>query len=146
MRREIHSGFIRLCLAVSILMLSTCSGGKTDRETYIAPSLSDQVIEIYFFHFSRKCNSCEAIKSEIPAFLQQFYPEEWKSGKIVFRMVNTETDQGKEIARDLDIIGQQVLIFKGTLSIEITQPAFLFAHDDPERFGAILKEEIDKLL
>jgi len=146
MRQEIHSGFIKFCLAVSILMLYTCTGGKSEREKYIAPSMSDQVIEIYFFHFSRKCSSCEAIKSEIPALLHQFYPEEWESGKIVFRMVNTETDQGKEIGRDLEIIGQQVLIFKGKLRVEITQPAFLFAHDDPERFGAILKEEIDKLL
>ena len=115
-------------------------------EIYVAPSLSDEIVEVYFFHFSRKCKNCEAIKSETASIIESNFRMQMKEGKLLFRKVNIETEQGREIAAELDIVGQQVLIFKGELRTELTQPAFLFAYENADRYEQILLEEINKLL
>ena len=139
------NGYVLSMMLASLLAVTACMNRNNMEKNFIPPSFSDDIIEVYFFHFSRKCANCEAIKSETASILKENYPDEWSEGKIVFRMVNTETKQGLQIAEDLDIVGQQVLIFMGEKWSEVTQPAFLFAHEDPNRYARILVEEINRL-
>jgi len=102
---------------------------------------TDQV-EVYYFHNTRRCATCEAIEEVTKASLNEFYPEQVKSGTVIFKSLNIEEEANEDLAKQLKIFGQTLLVVKNGKKKDLTNDAFMYARSKPDK----LKEKIHKAI
>ncbi len=130
--------FIQI-FALLILLGSWSCNAKT-KKNEVSAAVSDKV-EVYYFHFTGRCVTCQAVESVAKASLQSFYGD-----KIPFSSVNLDEAYGKALAKKLGVAGQTLLIVKGETKINITNEGFMYARNNPDKFKSIIKEKIDPLV
>ena len=108
--------------------------------------IDETVVEVYYFHLTRRCATCQAVENESEAALQKLYPEELRSGKIIFMSVNLEEESNEALAEKLDVSGQSLLVVKGDKMVNLTNDGFKYARSNPEKLEASLKDAIDPIL
>lgn len=130
--------FIQI-IALFLIMGSLSCNAKT-KKNEVSTAVTDKV-EVYYFHFSGRCVTCQAVESVAKASLQSFYGD-----KIPFSSVNLDEAYGKALAKKLGVAGQTLLIVKGETKINITNEGFMYARNNPDKFKSIIKEKIDPLV
>jgi hypothetical protein len=103
-------------------------------------------IQVYYFHNTLRCATCNAVEDETKMALELFYGEKMKAGTIAFTSLNLEEEEGERLAQTLQVSGQTLLITKGDTRINLTNEGFMNARTNPTRFHEILKSQIDQLL
>ena len=103
-------------------------------------------IEVYYFHFTKRCATCNAVESETKKALIKYYSEEMENGIIHFTSLNLDNKESKKIADDLRLSGQSLLVVKGDKHVNLTSQGFMQARSNPEKFHEIIKTKIDELL
>jgi len=98
-------------------------------------------VEVYYFHFTARCETCRTVESEAKADIQSLY-----GGQVSFQTINLDDASSKAIAEKLKISGQTLLIVKGNQKVNLTNEGFLYAMQKPAKLKAIIKEKVDKLL
>ena len=56
-----------------------------DKKTKTAVSKTAKV-EVYYFHFTRRCVTCQAVETESQKAIAALYPAQYKSGKITVKL------------------------------------------------------------
>ena len=102
-------------------------------------------MEVYYFHFERRCATCVAVEEESEKALQELYPEQIKSGDVVFLSVNLEDDSNDALAEKLKVDGQTLLVVRGARQENLTNVAFMHARTNPEKLKTAIKESVGKL-
>lgn len=105
-----------------------------------------EIIEVYYFHYTRRCATCQAVEDESEAALGKLYPEEVDSGKITFTSVNLEEESNETLAEKLQVAGQSLLVVRGDKQFNLTNDAFKYARSNPEKLQSSIKEVIDPIL
>lgn len=100
---------------------------------------------VYYFHYSRRCATCMAIEDVSKTSLQELYPEKVKSGTVVFLSVNLDESDNKELADQLKVSGQALLVVMGDKQVDLTNQAFLYANTKPEKLKAEIASAIEQL-
>lgn len=103
-------------------------------------------IEVYYFHFTKRCPTCNAVESETKTALKKFYAEEMEKGIIHFTSLNLDNKNNKKIADGLKLSGQSLLLVKGDKHVNLTSQGFMQARSNPEKFHEIIKTKMDELL
>lgn len=103
-------------------------------------------IEVYYFHYSRRCVTCNTVESEAKKHLETLYPELVKDGKITFASINLEEANSKAIAEKCKATGQSLLVISGDKRADLTQSAFMYARSQPDRFKNEIKSAIDPMI
>lgn len=67
-------------------------------------------IEVFHFHATRQCTSCINIGKFTKSTIEEKFPEESKSGKIVFREINIDLPENSKIAQDYKVSGSALFI------------------------------------
>ena len=98
-------------------------------------------VQVFYFHNTRRCASCQAVEKESKKIVEELYND-----KVAFSAYNLEEKDGKEMAGELGVSGQTLLIVSGDTRINITNEGFLNARSDPGKLKQIMKEKIDPLL
>lgn len=102
-------------------------------------------VEVYYFHFSRRCHTCESVESESKKAIETLYPEQVKKGTTSFKALNLDDASTKKIAEKLKVSGQSLLVVKGGKQVDITDKGFMYATSSPEKLKAEIKKAIDNL-
>jgi len=143
--------FILILSFTLIFSLSNCnSGGKTDKtseatENITENQIPDGKIAVYYFHNERRCVTCVAVEDVTKATLNEQYSEKMKSSDIIFESINIEDEANNTIVEKYQITGQTLLFVSGDKKVDLTNDAFMYAKDTPEKFSAKIKEAIDKI-
>ena len=103
-------------------------------------------IEVYYFHYSRRCITCNAVESESKASISALYPAQFKNGQITFKSVNLDEDTSSTIAKKCQAEGQALLVISGKKRTDLTDKGFMYAKSNPDKLKAELKKTIDSLL
>lgn len=103
-------------------------------------------VEVYYFHFNRRCITCQAVETESNKALSALYPSLVKSGKIVFRSINLDDKSSKALANKCKAEGQALLVINGSKRVDMTEVGFMNAVNKPEKLKAELKKTIDALI
>jgi hypothetical protein len=106
----------------------------------------DGDLQVYYFHFTKRCATCNAVENETRMALETFYSDQVKKGQISFTSLNLEEEDGKAMAQELNVSGQTLLLVKGNEMVNLTNDGFMNARTKPDKFHEILKSNIDKLL
>jgi len=123
------------------LMFAGCFIGNAQNLKNESSSIVPNQIEVYYFHFNARCETCRAVEAEARADIESLY-----SGKVSFRAVNLDDASGKTISDKLKISGQTLLIVKGAKQINLTNEGFLYARTNPYKLKSIIKQKVDSLL
>lgn len=105
-------------------------------------------LEVYYFHRSARCNSCNTMGEFARNLLNERYGEEIKNGKIVFEQLNVELPENKEIAKKFQASGSSLFINRiidGEDNIE-QDTAIWRALGSEESFNKHLGDKIDSYL
>lgn len=111
----------------------------------VAAKQAKQKIEVYYFHYTGRCATCNAIEAETKSATETLYPEMAKTGNISFQSINMDDAQGEALANKMKVSGKAVLLLKGKKRFDITNEAFLYARTSPEKYKEVMKSKIDAL-
>lgn len=103
-------------------------------------------VEVYYFHFTRRCMTCNAVEAESKKAIEALYPALVKSGKISFKGLNMDDESSKSLAKKCGAEGQSLLVMSGNKRIDLTSQGFMYARSNPEKLKAELKNTIDPMI
>jgi hypothetical protein len=130
-----------LIAGMAMLSLMFFSLKKTNEAPEVTSIGTAGNVEVYYFHFTRRCITCQAVEDVTKEALKEFYGD-----KIPFRELNLDEETGKARGEAMDISGQSLIIVKGDTKINLTNEGFMYARSNPEKLKQILKEKIDALI
>ena len=139
--KALKPSLLFLCIA---MILFSCKTQTNENQT--TESVASNDVQVYYFHNTKRCATCNAVENETKVALEMFYKDQMTAGTMEFTSLNLEDDQGKEMAQSLRISGQTLLITKGDTHVNLTNEGFMNARTNPSKFHEILKTQIDKLL
>ena len=137
----LKSSFLIMFVVVSLF---ACNAQTTENQK--TKNVLSEDIQVYYFHFTKRCVTCNAVENETKVALEMFYEDKMKSGTIDFTSLNLEENEGETMAQTLHVSGQALLIIKGETKVNLTNEGFMNARTNPTRFHEIIKTQIDKLL
>jgi hypothetical protein len=103
-------------------------------------------IEVYYFHFTRRCMTCLNVEKVSKEAVEKQYADKVKTREITFQSVNLDEKAGEAIGAKMKVEGQTLLIVSGDKRIDMTDKGFMYANDSPEKLKAEIKKVIDDML
>jgi cytochrome oxidase Cu insertion factor (SCO1/SenC/PrrC family) len=133
---------LKFFITMTLFLLAVACNGQTQQAK---PTATSDKIEVYYFHFTARCLTCNTVESETKKNIEILYPELVKAGKISFKSLNVDEKSTTTIAKKLKVYGQTLLVVKQNRKIDLTNDAFLYARSNPEKYKAIMKNKIEEL-
>lgn len=134
----------------SLIMLLTASfaGSQTVKKGASTPvaAVKQAKVEVYYFHFSRRCATCQAVETESQRAVSALYPAQAKQGVIAFKSLNLDDKTSKAMAARYKAEGQALLVISGNKRFDLTDQGFMYARSNPAKLRAELKKIIDPLI
>lgn len=138
--------FVLICLSIFAFTNLACTHAESiENNKKDTPELTKK-IEVYYFHFTRRCKTCNAVEDITKETIRKYFSDKVKSGKITFKSVNLDEDAGKKVGEKLGVSGQTLLFISEGKQINLTNDAFMYAKTKPEKLKAKVKETIEELL
>lgn len=129
-------------LFICLLLLGSTNIQAQSTSVNEEKSIATTKVEVYYFHNTRRCATCQAVESVTKETLEEFYPEQMKNGEIIFQSLNIEEDENEVLARELEISGQTLLFIKDGEKKDLTNDAFMHARSNPDK----LKKKINQFI
>lgn len=107
---------------------------------------SAKTIEVYYFHYSRRCATCNAVEDETKNALEEYFKKQVDDGEITFLSVNVEEDSSATLVDIYQVSGQSLLFVCGDETVDLTDKAFMNARTKPEKFRELVKETVSELM
>lgn len=125
-------------MAISLNISCTAQSKKQEEETQVTKA---KKVEVYYFHFTRRCATCNAVERVSKDALAEYYDD-----KVSFAEFNLDEYDGEIKGKELEISGQTLLIVADDTRINITNEGFMNALSNPAKLKQIIKEKIDPLI
>jgi hypothetical protein len=106
----------------------------------LAQNNNETVVVAYYFHFTRRCETCKAVESVSSDALKELY-----GGKIILKSINLDEKGNEEMAKKLGVEGQSLLFVKGDRKVDITNDGFMYARTDPKKLKEKIKAIVESL-
>jgi hypothetical protein len=110
------------------------------QQTALAQNTEAIAIEAYYFHFTRRCVTCQSVEKVTADALKELYGD-----KIVLKSINLDEKGNEALAKKLAIQGQTLLVVNGTKRVELTNDGFMYARTNPEKLKEKIKSAIESL-
>jgi hypothetical protein len=134
-----------LLTTILLLMLSNISCNSQSNNKAVAQKVESSNVIVYYFHFTRRCATCMAVEENAKKAVEALYTDKIKAGEYSFTALNLDDAGSKEIANNLGVGGQTLLVVRGDKKIDITDKGFLNAHD-LDKMKEEIKSAVDKIL
>ena len=134
-----------LTVFLFVLVSSSC-GEVSGKSESVSVSAKDKKVDVYYFHFTRRCVTCVAVENESKKAIEELYADKIKTGEVTFHEVNLDLEEGKKIAEELNRNGQGLIVVSEESIVDLTQQGFMFAMRNPEKLKDALKQAVDNFL
>lgn len=137
-----------ISLSVLILLVSFFSFAANNiaAETTKTSVSKPAKVEVYYFHFTRRCMTCQAVETESKKAILALYPAQVKQGKVRFTQINLDDKSSVSIAKKYEVSGQTLLVVSDNKRVDLTDKGFMYAVSSVDKLKAELKKTIDPLL
>lgn len=135
-----------LLISMSFFISSSACGQSTagEKKQHDA-SISGEKVEVYYFHFTRRCISCVNVQKSTERVITENFKEEINNGTLVYNEVNLSEPESRAIAESLNVGRQALLVVCGDKKFDLTMHGFMLASRDYERFKETLEEAIKEI-
>src|SRR5512133_978314 len=127
-------------IAVVVFFSFRTSGKSVSDETSMKPG---DKVEVFYFHLTRRCVTCQAVENESRNAIEALYPEQVKKGTVSFTPVNLDLEGSKAVAERCKVTGQTLLVLSGDVRVDLTDKGFMYATTSPDKLKAEIKKVID---
>ncbi len=134
-----------LAIVLSLVFIA-CNAQNTKQGGERQKIAADENIKVMYFHFSRRCATCNAVEAETENALKELYPDEMKEGKIIFKSVNLDMEDGKKRGKEYGIDSQSLVVIKDDHQTDLTTEGFMNARTKPEKLKEKIRETIEEYL
>ena len=111
-----------------LLLLGAFSCNAQDsKKAATVQTAAAEKIEVYYFHFTRRCHTCESVEKNAKLALEALYADKVKSGAYTFTAINLDDESSKPLAKKLEVGGQTLLVVNGKSKADITSEGFMCA-------------------
>jgi len=137
-------GLMVIMLSFSAFNVSVANLPENKGMQNISPN--EKNVEIYYFHYSRRCATCQAVEDETNKALQEFFKASVDDGTILFLSVNIEEESSSILVDTMEISGQSLIFVSDDEKVDLTSDAFMNVRTKPEKFRKQVKKTIEKLM
>lgn len=125
---------------ITVSMMPSTIMGQTQQDSL-------PIIKIYYFHATNRCPSCLACEEVCKETLQKHFQKEMDNGIILFQAINIEEEKNKPLVDQYKIRFSTLLFItqNGTI-LDLSDKAFEYSLDFPQKYEDLLKYEVMKLL
>ncbi len=109
-------------------------------------AMNDQRIEIYYFHNTHRCATCNAIEDVIKTTLKESYSTQNNSDQITFKSLDLGEESNKALKEKYEVAGPTLLFISNSEIVNLTNKAFMYARTKPEKFKKAIQKTMDKFL
>lgn len=113
---------------------------------FVTTMYSATKVEVYYFHYTRRCVTCQSVENQSQKIVQELYAKQVKEGTVKFIGVNLDEKGSEAIAKKVKAEGQALLVIGNGKRIDLTDKGFMYAYSQPEKLKEELKKAIDPLL
>lgn len=131
--------YVFLACMVALFAFPGIAQENEDKEELILEG--DKGVEVYYFHFSRRCATCKTVEEVTKNAVNELYGE-----KVPFTAVNLDEPEGEKKGEEIGVNSQSLLIVSGDTKIDITSEGFMNARSNPDKLKQVIKEKTDPLL
>lgn len=135
-----------LAITISILFFS-CAENNANKTTASVDKKNS--IEIYDFHTTNRCVTCQSIENNTQYTLETYFSEALKDKTITFQIVNVDKKENYALAEKFQASGTalflNVIKDKQEQQIDLTDFAFKYGKKQDE-FSEQLKDKLNKQL
>jgi hypothetical protein len=135
-----------LVITISSIVFS-CTENNTNNNT-VSINKKNR-IEVYDFHSTNRCITCQSIENNTLFTLETFFVEELKNERITFQIVNVDKDENYALAEKFQASGTALFlnVIKDNKEQQIDLTSFAFKYGKKqEEFSKLLKDTITKQL
>lgn len=132
-------------LMLTFLMSSMSFEAQNKKTTKAATSVGNK-IEVFYFHYTRRCITCNAVETVTKEAIAEMYPAQFKKGQITFKSVNLDEKESETIAKKCQAEGQALLFMTNGKRIDLTDKGFMYAKNSPDKLKTEVKKTVDSLL
>ena len=137
-------------ISLSVVMLFVLSffsvnSLAADKKTKTAVSKTAKV-EVYYFHYTRRCITCNAVENVTKEAIAEMYPAQFKKGLITFKSINLDEKENEAIAKKCLAEGQALLFIAKGKRIDLTDKGFMYAKNSPDKLKTEVKKTVDSML
>lgn len=136
--------FLKFGIAI-VLMLGSLSCVAQETKKAEPKTTSVAKVEVYYFHFTRRCNTCQSVEENAKLAVEQLYADKVKTGEYTFKGLNLDDESTKAIAEKLGVGGQSLLVVCGNNKVDITDKGFMNAHI-LDKMEIEIKKAVDNVL
>ncbi len=108
---------------------------------------SNLKLQIYYFHTTRRCLTCNSIEDNVKQVLENDFANEIKQGIINFRALNVEDAENKSLAEKYQATGAALHLIDMQEGVErdndLTNYAFSHSRRQPEVFIQGMRDTIN---
>jgi hypothetical protein len=137
--------FIFLVSLIILPAIGACGQSTAGEQQNPAELTPASAVEVYYFHFTRRCVSCVNVQKATEKVLKDHYGKELENGSIVYHEINLSEPGSREIAQKLGVGRQALLVTSGDRNLDLTMQGFMLASRDYNQFKAALDEAIEKV-
>ena len=126
------------------LILASCNSQDKNQATSLDKSISK--IEVFDFHSTHRCMTCNAIEANTKYTLNTYFSEELKDDIITFQVINVDEKENEKIAQKFKASGTALIlnVIKQGKETQINLTDFAFMDgNDQDTFSKELKAKID---
>lgn len=139
---------MKLILSILSLALMAFSGKHSEFKTSdksiqisVPDDLDNVDIKVYYFFGTHRCETCQAVERVSRKVVTKDYPD-----IVEFEAYNREMDENKNLVEKYQVSGQTLLVVKGDEIVDLTNEAFMYARNSPDRLKKKIRETIDAML
>ena len=124
---------------------------RADASATAADSKSDarDGIIVYYFHGTRRCNTCRTIEAYAKAAVEGKYGEQLKSGQLKWKVVNTDEPDNEHFVEDFGLVSSSLVVVElhddQVTRHNVLQDAWVLVRDKP-RFIEYVQGAIGEFL
>jgi hypothetical protein len=123
----------------------TCNA-NTSSNSGESATVTGKNITVYYFHFTRRCTTCNNVEKVSKNAVESLYPAQVKAKEISFVSVNLDEKSGEAIGAKNKIEGQTLIVISGDKRVDLTEKGFMYANSSPEKLKAEIKRAVDGML
>lgn len=133
---------VNLFIILGLLLgLNTACSAQPGKDTGNPVVSADQEVELFYFHYTRRCATCQAVETVSGEAVAELFGE-----RVPFNGVNMDESDGKQKAEELGVSGQTLLIVSGDKKINITNEGFMYARSNPDKLKQLISDKVTPLL
>lgn len=134
-----------LSLQIIIFLISYSCSAQSTKENRATGLSETGKVEVYYFHYTRRCATCLAVESEAKKIIDELFSQALIEEKIAFHSLNLEEEEGGKVAEQLNISGQTLLVVRDGKQFNLTNEGFMYARTSPDKFREAMQDAIGEI-